>query len=73
MNTLRAILEEIWGLFVDDGNLALALLVCCVLAGALARAAPVPWAAPLAGAVLLLGCLAVLLGNVVVTARRRRR
>ncbi|RVT92251.1 hypothetical protein EOD42_18725 [Rhodovarius crocodyli] len=68
MRIIRAILGEVWGLFVDDGRLALALLLCCVAAGVLAAAT----GAALAGAVLLAGCLGVLLGNVVMAARRRR-
>ena len=67
MKIIRAILDEIWGLFVDDGRLALALLLCCLAAGTLAALAP----PALAGAALLAGCLGVLLGNVVMTARRR--
>jgi hypothetical protein len=47
------------GLFVDDGSLALAILVIVLLSGIFATLMP---DAPLvAGAVLLFGCLAVLL------------
>lgn len=71
MGTLRAILHEIIGLFVDDGSLALALVVWCALVGLLVLAVSgVPMAA--AGAALLAGCVAILLVNVVTAARKRR-
>ena len=55
------------GLFVDDGSLALAILVVVLLSGIFATLMP---DAPLvAGAVLLIGCLAVLLANVMKAAR----
>jgi hypothetical protein len=62
MNALVAVIREIAGLFVDDGSLALAILTVVLLAGASATLMPdVPLAA---GAVLLFGCLGVLLANV---------
>jgi hypothetical protein len=62
MNALVAVIREIAGLFVDDGWLALAILTVVLLAGAFATLMPdVPLAA---GAVLLFGCLGVLLANV---------
>ncbi|BDG71595.1 hypothetical protein [Roseomonas fluvialis] len=71
MGTLRAILHEIVGLFVDDGSLALALVVWCALVGLVMLAVPgVTMAA--AGAALLAGCIAILLVNVVTAARKRR-
>jgi hypothetical protein len=67
MNAL-AVLRELTGLFVDDGSLALAILAVVLLAGALATLMPdVPLAA---GAILLLGCLGVLLANVARAGRR---
>jgi hypothetical protein len=71
MGTLRAILHEIVGLFVDDGSLALALVLWCAGIGAalvLARGLPVA----LAAALLLAGCAGILLANVTRAARRRR-
>jgi hypothetical protein len=63
MNALVAVLRELTELFVDDGSLALAILTVVLLAGALATLMPdVPFAA---GAILLFGCLGVLLANVV--------
>jgi hypothetical protein len=56
------------GLFVDDGSLALAILVIVLLSWIFSTLMP---DAPLAaGAVLLLGCLVVLFANVMKAARR---
>ena len=50
------------GLFVDDGALALAIIAVVVLAAIVAMLVPeVPLAA---GAILLFGCLGILLSNV---------
>ena len=55
------------GLFVDDGSLALAILVIVLLSGIFSTLMP---DMPLvAGAVLLIGCLAVLFANVMKAAR----
>jgi hypothetical protein len=63
MNMLISILKELAGLFVDDGMLALAISVVVVLAAIVAAIAPdLPMAA---GIVLLVGCPAVLLRNVI--------
>jgi len=68
MSALIALLRELVGLFVDDGALALAILAVVAFAGICAALAP---NAPLfAGAVLMFGCLAVLLTNVLTAARR---
>lgn len=68
MNTLGAVLRELVGLFVDDGSLALAILAVVVFAGVLATLMPeFPLAA---GAILLFGCLGVLLANVTRAAQR---
>jgi hypothetical protein len=62
------VLHELSGLFFDDGWLAPAILGVVLLAAGVAALAPgLPLAA---GGVLLLGCLGVLFGNVVATARR---
>jgi hypothetical protein len=62
------VLHELSGLFFDDGWLAPAILGFVLLAAGVAAFAPgLPLAA---GGVLLFGCLGVLLGNVIVTARR---
>jgi hypothetical protein len=70
MGTLRAILGELVGLFVDDGSLALALLVWCAIVGAAVIVAPGLPAAG-SGVALLLGCVAILLANVGQTAKLR--
>ena len=62
MNTLGTALRELVGLFVDDGALALEIVAVVALAGISKSLIP---AIPLAaGAILLFGCLGVLLGNV---------
>jgi hypothetical protein len=62
MNTLGAAFRELAGLFVDDGALALQILAVVALAGISTWLIPdLPLAA---GAILLFGCLGVLLANV---------
>jgi hypothetical protein len=68
MSALLAVLRELTGLFVDDGSLVLAILGVVVLAAIVAMLAP--HMALAAGAVLLLGCLGVLVLNAVSAARR---
>lgn len=68
MRALSALARELIGLFVDDGWLALAIVAVVALAAVCATLAP---NAPLlSGVVLLLGCLGVLLANVLRAARR---
>ena len=67
MKVLAAALKEVIGLFVEDGALALAVIAIVVLASLSVALFPAARAA--AGAILLLGCLGVLLANVL-TARR---
>lgn len=61
---------ELWSLFVDDGALAFALVLWCGLA---------TWGLPLLGTesairapLLLIGCMVILVVNVLWTALRRR-
>jgi uncharacterized membrane protein YdjX (TVP38/TMEM64 family) len=68
MKMLADMLRELAGLFVDDGALALAIVVIVVLAGIVA--AMMPGVPLLAGAILLFGCLVVLVLNVARAARR---
>jgi len=68
MTSLAAILRDIAGLFVDDGALALAILGVVALAAIVA--AWLPQLPLVAGATLVLGCLGVLLVNVIRAARR---
>jgi hypothetical protein len=68
MTILANALRELVGLFVDDGALALAIIAIVALAGIMAMLMPgVPLAA---GAILLFGCLAVLLASAVRGVRR---
>ena len=68
MRALTAILREIAGLFVDDGSLALAILAIVAVAAFLAIVLKV--SAFVVGLVLLGGCVAVLIENVIRTAQR---
>jgi hypothetical protein len=67
MKSLIASLQELAGLFVEDGALALAIIAVVIVAGAIAALAPaLSW---LSGLILVCGCLGVLIGNVA-TAKR---
>jgi uncharacterized membrane protein YdjX (TVP38/TMEM64 family) len=68
MKMLADMLRELAGLFVDDGALALAIVTIVVLAGIVA--AMMPGVPLVAGAILLFGCLVVLVLNVAKAARR---
>jgi hypothetical protein len=68
MSVLTAVFRELIGLFVDDGSLALMILAVVMAAGILATLMPDQQLA--AGAILLFGCLGVLLANVAGAARR---
>jgi hypothetical protein len=70
MSTLRQWLGELVGLFVEDGSLALAILAVVAGAAILATAAAPP---VLIGLLLLGGCLAVLVENVVRSQRNAPR
>jgi len=68
MNTLNALVDEVLGMFVDDGSLAIAILVVVALAG---------WVSlrfentsTVVGTILFIGCLAALVENIVRTTRR---
>jgi hypothetical protein len=69
MNALLAFASDIFGLFVDDGSLALAVLVWVALVGLASALLPVPSAA--IGILIFLGCAAILAENVLRRARRR--
>jgi hypothetical protein len=68
VNALAATIREVIGLFVDDGWLAAAIVAVVALAGL--SAALAPNGALAAGLILLLGCLGVLVANVLAAARR---
>ncbi len=68
MNTLKALIDEILGMFVDDGSLAFAILAIVGAAGAVSIGfAGHPY---IVGATLYIGCLTALVENVVRTARK---
>ena len=68
MTLLVGTFQELVGLFVDDGALALAIVAVVVVAGISAFLIP---AVPLASAaILLFGCLGVLFVNVTRAGRR---
>jgi hypothetical protein len=68
MTMLATVLRMLVGLFVDDGSLALAIIVIVLLSWIAVTLMP-DW--PLAaGAVLLVGCPSVLLANVMKAAER---
>jgi len=66
MTTLTTVFQMVIGLFVDDGSLALAIILIVLLSSIVANLMP---DMPLAtGAILLLGCLGVLFSNVMKAA-----
>ena len=65
MNAAAALLREVLGLFVEDGALALAIIAVVALAGLSVLVIPAA-----TGAILLFGCLGVLLVNVMRAQRR---
>ncbi len=68
MTALRVLLGELAGLFVEDGALALAIVAVIALAGTIALLVPAAsWAN---GGILVLGCLGVLVVNVMRAKRR---
>jgi len=71
MNAVRLVAREFLGMFVDDGNLALLVLVLVAAVAAAVKLLALP---PLLGGVLLLvGCLAILLQSVRRAARAVKR
>ena len=68
MSGLMSVLRQFGGLFVEDGSLALAILSVVALAGMVAVL--MPRLSLGAGAILLFGCLGVLMANVMRAAQR---
>ena len=67
MKVLLNALQEVYGLFVDDGSFALAILVWVAIAAFVFTRLPgTAWRAPL----LFIGLIVLLLENVWRTARR---
>lgn len=73
MGWIRTIGLELWGLFVDDGMLALLALVWIVVVGFMPRALSPVLAEGWFGAALLFAGLAVILVASVVRGARRSR
>ncbi|MDX8467766.1 hypothetical protein RFM26_18905 [Mesorhizobium sp. VK23B] len=71
MKIIRLVLKELVGMFVDDGSLALLVLLLIGLVGGAVKLLALP---PLAGGVLILvGCLAILLESTRRGARGKGR
>lgn len=67
MSVSMTVIQELIGLFVDDGALAIAILGVVAFAALVAAAVPgMPLAA---GAILVLGCPGVLLINILRASR----
>jgi hypothetical protein len=71
MNFIRIAAKELFGLFVDDGSLALGILIWIGVAAALRWRAVV--SPGLCGALMIAGLMALLVENVWRTSRRKRR
>jgi uncharacterized membrane protein YdjX (TVP38/TMEM64 family) len=69
MSALISLLRPITGLFVDDGWLAFAIL--CIVALAAFFALFMPGLPLMAGGILLFGCIATLLADVVRAAQHK--
>ena len=70
MSALMSVFRQLTGLLVDDGWLAFAIVCIVVLTAVLALL--MPRLSLAAGAVLLFGCLGVLLVNVISAAQHER-
>lgn len=70
MRWLRTVVAEIWGLFVDDGSFAAAIVVWLALV--LFGLRRLGWSSRWGGIALFCGLALVLVENVLRHARRRR-
>jgi hypothetical protein len=68
MKIMTSVFREVTGLFVEDGSLALQIVVVVIISGVVVGLFPDSTSA--AGAILLFGCLGVLSANVARAARR---
>lgn len=68
MNAIKLFLRELFGLFIDDGSLALAILT--VIGLAIASSFIIPNLPLITGAILLFGCVGVLLVNLAIARQR---
>ena len=71
MKIIRLVAKEFFGMFVDDGSLALLALVLVAAVTAAVKLLALP--PLLGGALLLVGCLAILLQSVRRAARETNR
>ncbi len=71
MSVIGLVSKEFLGMFVDDGNLALLALMLVAAVAAAVKLLALP--ALLGGALLLVGCLAILLQSVHRAARQSRK
>lgn len=69
MNLIRATVSELLSLFIDDGNLAVFSIVLIAVVAGLVELIHLP--ALIGGALLLLGCVGILLESVMRAARKR--
>jgi hypothetical protein len=67
MNFLKGLFKEVLGLFVDDGSLAIALLVWIAAANLIARTTAID--GPAMSLLWFAGCAAILIENVLRGAR----
>ena len=65
--TVGSILKELWNLFVDDGRLAIALVAWVALCGTVFPRIEI--AADVEAPILFLGCLIILIVNVLRSVR----
>lgn len=70
MNWLKSIAREVFGLFVDDGSFAIAILAWVGLAAGLVRIALTAY---LTGPILFAGLALILMESVLRFARRRTK
>jgi hypothetical protein len=68
MKLLRAIVDEVLGMFIDDGALAAFSVVLIATAAVIALLLPIP--ALWAGLLLLIGCVVLLAWSVLRAVRR---
>jgi hypothetical protein len=67
MRAVKAVLAQLWALFIDDGALALGIVAVVALAGAVVVS--MPQLRQEAGAILLIGCLGLLIVNAIRAAQ----
>ncbi|QPC95790.1 hypothetical protein [Mesorhizobium sp. INR15] len=70
MNVVTLILRELVGMFIDDESLAIAVLGVVAVAATLSSWLAVP--GPIVGAVLLVGCVVVVMASALKASRKSR-